>query len=71
MLIGGAVAVIVVVVLAYLMRPAGTDVVGSNSSIYGTLDELTRRSNLFPPLDKLTVSEFVSDTFPHGRILES
>ena len=26
--------------------------------------EVVDRSNLFPPLDKLTVSEFVSDTFP-------
>lgn len=49
------------------MGPAGTEVAVPNPSLYGTsneLAELTGRSNLFPPLNELTVSEFVSVSFP-------
>ena len=64
MLIFGAGAVVVVVNLSFLLGPAGTDVVGSDPSVYRTSNGLTGRSNLFPPLDERTVSEFVSITFP-------
>ncbi len=57
-------AVIVAVNLVYLMGPAGTDVVGFDPSLDRTSNELTGTSNLFPPLDESTVSEFVSITFP-------
>lgn len=63
-LIFGAGAVVVVVNLSFLLGPAGTDVVGSNSAIYRSSIELTGRSNLFPPLDGRTVFDFVSLTFP-------
>ena len=56
-------AVIVAVNLVYLMGLAGTNVVGFDPS-YRTSNEPTGTSNLFPPLDPLTVSEFVSVTFP-------
>ena len=63
-LIFGIGAAVVAVNLVYLMGPAGTDVVGSDLSLYRTSNEPTDRSNLFPPLDEPTVSEFVSVTFP-------
>ncbi len=50
--------------LIYLMGSAGTDVMGSAPSLYGTPVEEAGAPELFPPLDKLTVSEFVSITFP-------
>ena len=64
MLIGGAVAVFLVANLVYLMGPAGTDIVGSDPPLYGSFNEPTSASNLFPPLDEPTVSEFISANFP-------
>lgn len=63
-MIVGVGAAIVVVNLVYLMGPAGTDVVGSDLSLYRTSNGPTGRSNLFPPLDEPTVSGFVSTAFP-------
>ena len=62
--ITGAGCVIVAVNLINFMGPAGTDVVGPDPSLYRTSNELAGVSNLFPLLDELTVSEFVSETFP-------
>ena len=62
--VAGAVVSIVTVNLVYLMGPVGTDVMGSDPSLYGTPVEEAGAPELFPPLDKLTVSEFVSITFP-------
>ena len=56
--------VIVVVNLVFLMGPARTDVAGPDSSRYGILYESASTSNLFPPLDGQTISEFVSIVFP-------
>ena len=64
MLSAGAVVAILVVNLVNLMGPTGTDVVGPAPSFYRTSNELADTSDLFPPLDELTVSEFVSVTFP-------
>ena len=63
-MVAGAVISIVTVNLVHLMGPAGTDVMGSDPSLYGTPVEEAGASELFPPLDKLAVSEFVSITFP-------
>ena len=65
--VAGAVISIVTVNLVYLMGPAGTDVMGSNPSLYGTPVEEAVEPELFPPLDELTVSEFVSITFPKAE----
>ena len=64
MLIFGIGAIIAVVNLVYILEPTGTDVVGTNSSLYSASVELARASNLFPPLDERTISEFISTTFP-------
>ena len=64
MLIFGIGAVIVAMNLVYFMGPAGTDVVGPDPALYGISNELSGRSNLFPPLNERTVSEFVSVSFP-------
>ncbi len=66
-MVAGAVISIVTVNLVYLMGPAGTDVMGSDPSLYGTPVEEAVEPELFPPLDKLTVSEFVSITFPQAE----
>ena len=63
-MIAGAVVVVVAMNLIYLMGPAGNDVIGHDPSLYRTSNELAGMSNLFPPLDEPTVSEFVSVTFP-------
>ena len=62
-MIAGAGTVVVAVNLIYLMGSGGTDVVGSDPSLYRMSNELAGMSNLFPPLDEPTVSEFVSVTF--------
>lgn len=63
-LIAGTVVAILVVILVYLTGPAGTDVAGFDPSIYEPPVDPTGAPDLFPPLDPLTVSEFVSVTFP-------
>lgn len=64
LLIAGAVAAFVVLNLIYLMVPSETDVAGPDPSVYGTTVDQPVAPELFPPLDQLTVSEFVSVTFP-------
>lgn len=64
MLIYAVGTTVVIANIVYLMGTAETDVVGSAPSRYGISNESTGTSNLFPPLDVRTVSEFVSITFP-------